>query len=258
MQTLDIDWGNTRLKWRVSDAQHIYGEGASEHEDAALQDIASRFPSVARTRVASVRKRSDCEVLESLINKCFTSNVEFAHSASSTAGLINSYSCPDNMGVDRWCGMLAVRENVRSHFVLVSLGTALTLDFVRADGHHVGGYIVPGLYRQIAMLTSQTGRVFVDGDIGERSKPVGLQPADNTSDAVVHGVMAGLLALITTSCEKFRRSVAGEQVVIVLTGGDAARFEPLLGDDSFQSKNTFNDVRMCQGLVLDGLRILLP
>ncbi len=97
--------------------------------------------------------------------------------------------------------------------VLASVGTALTLDALAADGRHLGGLIAPspGLAQQA--LLGATARVTASAQAQL------AEIATDTEDAVRSGCWLGAVALI----ERFHAQAAkalGDAPQLVLTGGD--------------------------------------
>ena len=167
---------------------------------------------------------------------------EFAAATAELAGVTSGYEAPARLGVDRWLALVAAWNAARQAVVVVDLGTAATLDFVTADGRHLGGYIVPGLGLMAAALARDTAGVRVAGDLAPH-----LGPGRNTAQAVRRGSTAMLLDFIEASVGRFADTGDGAPEVF-LTGGDA---EPLAGRLPF-------GVRVEPDLVLDGLALALP
>ncbi len=246
---VDIDVGNTRLKWclRHAGAPVAYaasGDGEpSRQVEMLAAAVAGQGVAPGRVRVASVADDASNRDLVALLQQAFAVEPELAHTTAECRGLRNSYAEPGNMGVDRWLAMLAARELApASPLCVIDAGSALTLDFIGADGQHVGGFILPGRRMQVDALLARTGRVFADPE----PESDALQPANNTSDAVHHGVIASMVYTIEGACRAFTAS--HPQARILLGGGDAARLQPLLPVEVIAAPN----------LVLDGLPLLLP
>ena len=160
----------------------------------------------------------------------------YARSVRMLAGVVNGYREPERLGVDRWLALLTAWRELHGGAVVVSAGTALTVDILAADGQHNGGYIVPGLRLMRHALVSGTSGVRPAAE----TLP-SLAPGRSTTEAVLHGCMAMAVALI----ERARRDVA---TPVVLSGGDAGALAPWLAGPVLQRPD----------LVLDGLGIALP
>ncbi|NDF74787.1 MAG: type III pantothenate kinase, partial [Betaproteobacteria bacterium] len=59
-------------------------------------------------------------------------------------GVRNGYSDPTRLGADRWAALIGAYALGLVPGVIVSAGTALTVDMMGADGRFAGGIIVPG------------------------------------------------------------------------------------------------------------------
>ena len=105
-------------------------------------------------------------------------------SSHSCAGLTNGYAEPHRLGVDRWAAMLGAREIQSGALCVIDCGTATTVDVIRADGLHLGGAILPGMYTMRRALGKFTAALFpADGDI--------LPFSNNTAGAIAGGTGFG-------------------------------------------------------------------
>ena len=82
----------------------------------------------------------------------------------SAGGIRNAYPEPAKLGVDRWLAMLGGHALERGAVCVVSVGTAMTIDGVDADGRHLGGVIVPGPDLMVGSLLKNTS------DIAQRAR----------------------------------------------------------------------------------------
>lgn len=236
---LFIDVGNTALKWRWIDAGRIRQGDAVHHRDweslPASLDVDWRR--LSRIEVASVAGRDADLLLAAALRSVSSVEPCFYYSCAADAGVVNAYSEPGRLGVDRW---LAVIEgwNRYGSALIVDCGSALTLDAVDSAGQHKGGYIVPGLGMLERSLIQGTGAVRLDVASMEDS----LTPGRSTSEGVRHGVLRMTVSFITDALVALREGLP-DTAPVLLTGGDAARVAQLL---SFP-------VILAPDLVLDGL-----
>lgn len=214
---LQLDVGNTRVKWRVVDGVEVRFRGAGALGAADLFDaipIDSRL-AIQGVHVASVGGAAAKAVLTSRLTSEFGCAVRFVQVQSSVAGLRIAYDNPASLGVDRWLAMLAVWKKYRSSFVVVDAGSALTIDYVDGQGGHLGGYILPGwqmLERSLLQGTAQ-----VRFDVSEATQ---LDPGTSTGDCVSHGRNWLWRAMVERLGLEFQ---AGKIERMVVTGGDAGR-----------------------------------
>ena len=234
---LDIDMGNTRTKWRC-------GGAAGALPGPELPMLSTR-PS--RVRVATVLRNAD--ELAAAVRDRFGLDAEFATVSPCLAGVRCGYRDPARLGVDRWLAAVAAWRRTRTATVVVSAGTAATVDFVHADGRHETGLIAPGLRLMRTALARRTADVRVSA-----GNPVGAGgevPAVDTERAVDAGTLTMLLGFAEAAVTGFAARCTGAPTVFA-TGGDA----PLLVGGL--SERLFSPCRHAPQLVLDGLAIALP
>jgi type III pantothenate kinase len=133
--------------------------------------------------------------------------------AASGGGVRNLYKPPGSLGADRWAALVGARQRTLDACLVVSAGTALTIDALRADGSFPGGAIIPGMQAMRRSLALATAHV------GERYGQPNAFP-DNTADAVESGL---LLAMSGAIQQMHGRLAALESAapVCLLHGGDA-------------------------------------
>ena len=137
---------------------------------------------------------------------------EFAQSREQVGEVRNAYAEPGHLGVDRWLAVLAAYKRARGACCVLDAGSALTLDIVRRDGQHEGGYIVPGLTMQRAALLERTAiPLAVTGQWGE------TDPGRATVTAIHHGI----LDMVVSWAAEQHRARASQESVWFITGGDA-------------------------------------
>ena len=134
--------------------------------------------------------------------------------------LRSSYAKPETMGVDRWLAMLGAQQCYPStELLVIDAGTALTIDHLAADGHHQGGWIVPGIHMQQKAVTNYTARVF-----NRDQQQFQLAFAQDTASCLQNGVFAAILAVIRQANKLV------PQARMLITGGDAAVLIAFLED----------------------------
>lgn len=221
-----VDFGNTRFKWsRWSIGQATAG-GVFAHDaktlDAVLEREWADMPRPQRVLVASVVKPSFEQALAVVVGRLFELQPCFVRSPARALGIVSAYAEPERLGVDRFLALAALHAGAARNQILVSCGTALTLDALRADGMHLGGLIAPSpqlMRDSLGRSTARVGRV--------RGRLVEL--ADNTQDAVHSGSVLAAVGLI----ERFRKSAEqrlGSSMQLMGDGGGIDDLLPLLPD----------------------------
>lgn len=229
---LDLDVGNSRIKWRCGSAR-----GA-----CSLAELPNFSSKVNRVRVSSVS--FDKISLQTAIQEHYGIEPEFAEPTRYLTGVSNGYEDETQLGIDRWLALVAAYNKMHSSVMVIDAGTAVTLDFVNSEGLHLGGYIVPGLQTLRKSLSRDTALVQVSTDPGEKSS-LGL--ASNTDQAVNNGCLAMLCAFI----EESYRTMCGQyrQVFRIFLSG---------GDSELIAKSCPLDFTLDQDLIFDGLALALP
>lgn len=247
---LEIDAGNSRIKWRLLDKVNgILGGGtlvASGEPDAVVVELAaelkghvvsSQVQQARIIRVASVRGSRFRELLNDSLQTHFGVLPSYARVSARCEGLENSYAEPDRMGVDRWLAMVAAWCDARQGLCVVDAGSALTVDLVSDQGQHLGGYIVPGLRMMLSALSARSSALLITHE------PLwsGVAPGTDTRAAIEQGALSMSLGLL----ERVNRLYPGLRWY--LTGGDAGELSPYLEWE-----------HVCRSdLVLDGLAPVL-
>ena len=230
MTSLDIDMGNSRTKWRFGGSV-----GALPSPEVPALDLEP-----SRVRVATVLRNRDA--LGRMIADRYGVVAEFAATAPELGGVRCGYPDPARLGVDRWLGVVAAWRISRGPVIVISAGTAATVDFVDANGRHEGGHIGPGL----RLLRDVLGRKTADVR-PRRSVESCTVPGTDTETAVSSGTFLMLTAFAEAAIKGFAAR-HGYDAEVFLTGGDA----DLLADGLSMP------VRCEPHLVLDGLEIALP
>ena len=126
---------------------------------------------------------------------------------------------PERAGMDRRVQVLGAADLAVGPAVVISCGTALTIDVADAEGALLGGAILPGLtlgMRALAAATARLPVIRLEGAIEV--------PGRDTETAIRTGVVLGAAGAV-------ERIVAGldlPDVVVFLTGQDAALLGPRL------------------------------
>lgn len=212
---LVIDIGNTRVKAAVFDADRIVGKHAGESSDrSVVEELLLRHPAVGRAIVASTGGAASpwVEALRARAIEC----LEFTPRTPVPIG--NAYATPQTLGADRLAAAVGAAAAARGRASLIfDFGTALTVDFVSAEGVFRGGTISPGMRLRFEALHEHTARLPLCAGCDE----VRLY-GDSTRTAIEQGVMNGMTYEIEGHIARFREQ-EGEMCVF-FTGGDANFF----------------------------------
>jgi len=125
-----LDIGNTNVRWKF---------GGDYFEMPLTEFNFDTLPKPSKIWVSNV---SSNFAIKS------RSNFSIVESQKKYKSLVNSYQEPKSLGSDRWLAMIACYElNLGGGFIVVDIGSAVTIDLVDNSGLHIGGVIFPGLLK---------------------------------------------------------------------------------------------------------------
>ena len=237
---LEIDIGNSRLKWRrlANNSNKVISRGGNIDIQSFIAEQAScERPSSVRLSNVADRKTSSTIANWTRVN--WSIQPVEAIVCAEYSGVKIQYEDVSRLGVDRWLAMLAAYDKSNGSCVVIDSGTAFTLDVINEEGLHLGGFILPGLRLMRESLVSQTGIRLENHDL----KPT-LELGNSTQDAVFNGGVASLVALAEKEIEG--QTEKGLTPNVFITGGDASFLANLL---------TYPKLRIEEDLVLDGLSL---
>ncbi|MCW8276048.1 pantothenate kinase [Pseudomonas sp. PCH199] len=245
---LELDCGNSFIKWRVLDAnaRRVVGEGVVDSDLALLEGLKSlNGLSLRFCRVVSVRTVEETDVLSDLLRESFGVSVVCAAPARETSGVHNGYEDFERLGLDRWLALLGGFHLAAGACLVLDFGTAVTADFVARDGEHLGGFICPGMPLMRNQLRTHTRKIRY-GDVAAERALESLVPGRTTVEAVERGCLLMLRGFVHTQLE-MARSYWGEEFAVFLTGGDAALVSEIVPE-----------ARVVPDLVFVGLAMACP
>ncbi|PSL14356.1 type III pantothenate kinase [Marinobacterium halophilum] len=236
MKRLELDAGNTFIKWRLLDAGVVLARGRWSTAGFSAEQLVECPYLPSRVWLSSVAGDGVNSALTAAVQQRWQLPVEQAYSAAAAAGVVNSYACPERMGVDRWLAMLAAWNRIGKACWVVDCGSAITVDLLDDQGRHGGGYILPGLRLMQQSLLGNTAEIRVEREVEQAS----VLPGCDTSSAVAHGANLQLLAL----AQLLRAGMPGrvKARTVVVTGGDGAQLAEMIPEAEW-----------CPDLVMDGL-----
>ncbi len=240
---LELDCGNTRVKWRVRNDDVVIMRGAFltlEGFNVATSDELARAK-ITRVLIGSVLNDEYARKLASWSIGYLGVNPEFAVSEPHCNGVVNGYQQPEKLGVDRWLAILAAKAKTPSACVLVDCGSAITVDLVTSQGEHLGGFIAPGLRLMRDALSMKTTAI----KLSQIGYPENDFPGRNTVAAVKSAELAMIVGLVDHA-KSVLRNYETSGASLWVTGGDGEWLVSLLKDGIYQ-----------EDLVLDGLHIAL-
>lgn len=219
---LELDCGNSFIKWRVLDAgtNDSLSGGVAVSVSELLQSVSACSKPLARGRMVSVRSDAETKRLCSSLEGALGVRISCARSSRELGGVVNGYDDYARLGLDRWLAIVAAYNMGARAALVLDLGTAVTADLISGNGIHLGGYIAPGMPLLRHQLQTHTQRVRYDR-IEAVSAAQKLVPGRSTAEAVERGCLLMLRSFVKTQIE-CARSTFRDDVTVFATGGDAA------------------------------------
>ncbi len=161
----------------------------------------------------------------------------------------NGYDTPATLGQDRLAAAVgASRLCPNENLLIIDVGSAITYDFVSADGEYFGGNIAPGLKMRLTMLNRMTKKLpLVEVDENELIPLFGK----NTRDAIAAGVIRGVAYEVKGYMRTLREKMPHFKTY--LTGGNA----PYILNNVRPSRTENREIHHEKHLVLIGLNTIL-
>lgn len=219
---LELDCGNSFIKWRVLDAEAgaLVAEGVVDSDEALVSGLRSLDKlSLGKCRLVSVRAEDETNLLIGFLKREFDISVVCATPAREMSGVKNGYEDYERLGLDRWLAMLGGFHLAGGACLVLDFGTAVTADFISSDGEHLGGFIGPGMPLMRNQLRTHTRKIRY-GDLAAERALASHAPGRNTVEAVERGCSLMLRGFVLTQLE-MARSYWGESFSVFITGGDA-------------------------------------
>lgn len=240
---VEIDAGNTRIKWRVLSEQSVQSRGIVNNQDIELcLKALNQISMLSKIRIASV---ADENIVKRIAEYCSQRNCTFieAKTEKNTAGVTCGYSDPSTMGVDRWLATVAAYNRFRSPCVIIDAGTTVTIDIINDEGEHLGGYILPGL--EMARKAILAGTSNLKLNISDYKHSKNLSPGKSTEQCIIRGEFLMLKSLIESN---FEGLMDRKKVAVIVTGGNSQNLVTILDESVYFEPD----------LVLDGLKFSAP
>ncbi len=204
---LFIDIGNSKIKWQYK----------NNLQAILISDFNMSLLPKDNTIIVWLADVSNSNISKNISKKYQIVNI--VNSTKTYKNLINCYHKFTSLGVDRWLGLIATYELYQKQNVLIiSLGTAITIDMLASNGEHKGGLIMPGLW-----LLSNSFSNF-DGNIYANLADTNI--TNNTESAWLNGVkLLWVNGIITTIDNLLTKN---KDTKLILTGGDASILIPYI------------------------------
>jgi type III pantothenate kinase len=215
---LVVDIGNTRIKWGLCTAEAVVHSASLPSDDpAAWQQQLEQWQLAGPL----------CWVLTAVQPENCARLAEWVQQRGDQVALLQRakqlplrvlLEKPDHVGIDRLLDAVAANQRRRpgQSAILIDAGSAVTVDWVDAEGAFRGGAIFPGLRLMAHALHDYTALLPL------LPIPTHLpeMPGTSTPDAMAVGIVWTVIGGIRAIIERLRPQT-GDSPDVFLTGGDA-------------------------------------
>ncbi|MFT7228113.1 MAG: type III pantothenate kinase [Methylophilaceae bacterium] len=250
-----IDIGNTRTKWAALTSDGRLSEmQVTPNKTLAQSALKKQLAEAEKVVIANVAGDATIGQLLDVIPKHVIAT--FVKATSEACHVINRYDSK-KLGVDRWAAAVATWNQLKQPAIVVSAGTAITIDSIAVDspfkltllnrvvsnkGVYLGGTIMPGLHTMQQALNDYTA------NLSSAAKGVVKTFPTNTADAMQTGCMNAAMGAILLQVKQLEKHCAFLPKVVI-TGGDAVKIAHAL-------RMHVKRVVIAEDLVLQGLALL--
>lgn len=236
-----LDLGNSRLKvapWRAGEGLgevQAWAHGAADFAPSIQRWLAGVAPGDQCWLASVAGSELTAAVAEALASKGHPATR--ARTQAECAGVRIAYAEPSRLGVDRFLALLAAHARGPGPWLIVSAGSALTVDLLDEQGRHHGGVIAPSPEHMRAALAARfPALAFAGGEATDF--------ATDTADALAGGSVGAALGLVER-CHRQATRRLGRAPRLLVSGGGGQRLAAALEID----------YELAPGLVLEGLAV---
>jgi type III pantothenate kinase len=214
------DDGSPRTRWRIAtDARRT----ADEYAVWLLRLIeleALRREDVTDVAISTVVPRA-LHNLQTLASKYFGVEALVAGRSPLEYGIALDVDEPHAVGSDRACNAIAAHAAHSGDLIVISFGTATTVDHVDFNGAYKGGIIAPGLNLSLDALVAAAAklpRIAIEA-------PASNSVIGRTTESQMQiGIYWGYVAMIEGLIARMKAEI-GRPVRVIATGGLASLFQ---------------------------------
>ncbi|HEX7644158.1 MAG TPA: type III pantothenate kinase [Burkholderiaceae bacterium] len=218
-----VDAGNTRIKWALADAGPATPlakwKSAGSVVHGQIGSLAASWAALDASRVllSNVAGAAVHASLDSMLTARGL-KPEWQTSQAKLAGIRNGYRQPAQLGSDRFYSSIGAHALYPDMaLMVVTCGTATTIDAITEDGTFRGGLILPGLGLMAGALARNTAQLPQVEAHGED-----VLFADNTEEAIIAGCMAAQAGAIERVWAGFLREYGECEALCLVSGGAGA------------------------------------
>lgn len=232
-----VDAGNTFIKWALTHSDlpftpesiHWKEFGTVRHHELsslkdAWQNLHRKFP-IERVIISNVAGQNIGNSIFDLLAglEPASPKIDWFYSEYSLAGIKNTYLDYRKLGSDRFASMVGARAlHPEQALIVVTAGTATTIDAISTDGTFMGGMILPGLKLMAESLAHNTAQL---PEVAQNNSKIGYF-ANETGNAILSGCINAQAGAIERAFTDHSKQF--DNVKCLLSGGAARYIAPNL------------------------------
>ena len=222
---LAIDIGNTLAKLAViDDGQVVDFQKTQKIDSAFVEKILEENPEIEAAIIVSTGEYETA--WEQMLEKRMKRFIRFG--AETPIPIENGYATPQTLGLDRLAAAVAANALYpNSNVLIVDFGTAITVDFVSAEGRFLGGNISPGAATRFRALHHFTKRLPLCELDEESVRLLGNSTRTAIESGVVNGIVYEIEGYIRDLQQRYNN------LRIIFTGGESDFFAKRLKNTIF-------------------------
>ena len=193
---LAADIGNTKAKIGVIDIQNLTCKKKRTVNSSDTKIIIDTINAFLRecppkkaypVKISSTIKSKVMDIQSLLQSQIKTCQFEFLRYHNHLPFQSN-YLKPETLGTDRIANCLfGIKKFPGRDCIIISAGTAITIDILSDKGEHLGGYILPGVHTQFKSLFANTAELPLI--TGTNSSYSHTFPPNSTESGIYHGIV---------------------------------------------------------------------
>jgi type III pantothenate kinase len=223
-----IDCGNTRCKISRLLADSLLAPMTAIALDAKdfIEQLETHIHTDAENKHCYFASVANAEINSSIESALVSAGfvVTRVKPQAEALGVCIAYPNPQQLGVDRFLGLLAAHQTKKSALI-VSVGSALTVDVLQANGQHHGGMITA---TETIIHHAMENRFVNFRNLS--GSPMGF--STNTADALASGAHYMVLGIIEKTWREASLLLNEPALPLLITGGDAPALLPHLPDNT--------------------------
>lgn len=213
--------GDIRQRWRIATDARRTADEYAVWLDRLLQMEGYDRSDVRAVVISTVVPRA-LHNLQILASKYFNVEALIAGRAPLEWGIALKVDEPQQVGADRAVNAIAAQALIPgSDKIVLSFGTATTVDHIASDGAYMGGIIAPGLNLSLEALVAAAAKLpRIAIEAPESNSVIGR----TTESQMQIGIYWGYVSMIEGLLERMKAEI-GKPVKVIATGGLAILFQ---------------------------------